>query len=204
MLNLRQPSLKRCRIPHMATTTLQRRSNPQIPSQAEWDDYVCENLEGWGVTLKDFFDCLRRNDGRMAMVAAELNVPLDDVGRAVKANTILRSTVQLYRELLVDEAEKAVLNAIRGGDSVAAMQTLRTLGKNRGWSERLDAASDEGQKVEVVYVSDWNNPRHPDDEPQLTESVDGEIISESGNSASSSSPSDGEYDSGTPPTISSP
>ncbi len=85
----------------MERTTLTRQANPLIPSQAEWDDYVCENLEGWGVTLREFFAALRQNEGRMALVAAQLNIALDDVGRAVRAHSLLKSTVQLYRELLV-------------------------------------------------------------------------------------------------------
>lgn len=62
------------------------------------------------------------------------------------------------RRELVDLAEMGLRGAVLRGEPWAIAFTLRTLGKDEGYTERLEHTGRDGQRhvIEVVYVTDAN------------------------------------------------
>jgi len=121
---------------------------------ADWGDPVVEDENGFDVSLRQCHTALNEFNGRMAKAARKLAVPLLRFQRVVQNIPVLFEIVQLNRELLLDNAEAAVEAAVIEGDSLVAMQVLKSIGKHRGWTDK-DGINERDTKIEIVYVEDW-------------------------------------------------
>ena len=79
-------------------------------------------------------EAMRRCGGNLTRAAEALNVARSSLYRRVGAEPSLLETRAEIVELLVDEAEAAIVTAVRRGDVNAATFVLRTQGHRRGWS----------------------------------------------------------------------
>lgn len=62
-----------------------------------------------------------------------------------------------HRAELVDMSELALRGAVLRGESWAVAFTLRTLGKDEGYTERHEVTGIDGGAIEVKYVNDWRS-----------------------------------------------
>jgi hypothetical protein len=83
-------------------------------------------------------EALVQAGGVVAHAARTLGVNRRTISRWMQKDPALRELVEEQRELLVDEAENVIAQAVNAGDVKAAQFVLSRLGKNRGWSERRE------------------------------------------------------------------
>lgn len=155
-------------------------------SLASWGQIMAVNREGRRLDLRRIYECLEQNDGRMAMTARELQLPFNELGRLIQAVPVLYELVLINRELLIDEAERVVRTAVRSGDATTALAVLKSIGKQRGWSDK-DQSHLLSNKVELEYVRDWraanvadapSRSLPPVADSQSAEPLDAEILPE--------------------------
>jgi hypothetical protein len=79
-------------------------------------------------------DSMRRCGGNLTATAARLNCARSSLYRRVNAEPSLLETRAEIVESFVDEAEAAIVSAVKRGDVNAATFVLRTQGSRRGWS----------------------------------------------------------------------
>lgn len=78
------------------------------------------------------------NDGNISRAAAMLNCSRSTVYKIIQENTELEQIVQDARETIVDLAESALRGEIEAGNITAIIFVLKTVGRTRGYSERVE------------------------------------------------------------------
>ena len=78
--------------------------------------------------------------GNIQQTAARLGVNRRTIHRWMEKSPTLRALRDGLREKIVDKAEENVFAALDRGDLRVSVFILRTLGKNRGYTERREAA----------------------------------------------------------------
>ena len=63
----------------------------------------------------------------------------------------------MAREELVDIAEIRLRVAINNGEPWAIALVLKTMGKNRGYTERHEITGADGDSIIIRYVNDWRD-----------------------------------------------
>lgn len=76
--------------------------------------------------------------GNLSAVAAQLGCDRATVYNYVKRHPTLKRALQQQREKLIDWAETVITEAIQEKDVQTAKWVLATIGKKRGWGEKLD------------------------------------------------------------------
>ena len=79
---------------------------------------------------------LRRADGLQAAAAKALKCAQSTLSEHIGRDPRLQAVVAECRELFLDEAESALLNAVRCGEAWAVCFALKTRGRSRGYVER--------------------------------------------------------------------
>ncbi|MGI9068556.1 MAG: hypothetical protein ACR2HX_19410 [Pyrinomonadaceae bacterium] len=83
-------------------------------------------------------EALKELDGNMAAVARRYHCDRRTVWQRVDGDPALRELVDELSETFIDEAENKLYEAIRDGNVVATIFFLKTKGRGRGYSERLE------------------------------------------------------------------
>ena len=78
--------------------------------------------------------------GNVSLAAQKLGVNRRTIHRWMEKSPKLRALRDGLREKIVDKAEENVFAALDRGDLRVSMFILRTLGKNRGYTERREVA----------------------------------------------------------------
>lgn len=101
-------------------------------------------------TAQQMIDALNANNGIMAAAARELNCSRRTVARYVKEYSSVAEAYNDQRESLVDRLEFRFLEKVEAGDTRAILFGLRTIGRNRGWSEqyRFEHSGKDGGPIE--------------------------------------------------------
>jgi len=97
------------------------------------------------------------------LTAKRLGCSVDTIGRYCQRYPTVAAARDEERGAMVDEAELRLWRAIQDGQAWAIAFCLKTLGKDRGYTERQEIAGSDGSAVtfHVVYES----PR-PQDVPE--------------------------------------
>lgn len=89
-------------------------------------------------TVAQVADALRDANGAIAVAAKSLGLNRSTLWRRVSKNEMLSEIVTDGREALIDEAESQLRIAVEKGASWAVALTLRTIGRHRGYVERVE------------------------------------------------------------------
>ncbi|MBI2839228.1 MAG: hypothetical protein HYX75_13000 [Acidobacteria bacterium] len=81
---------------------------------------------------------LAKSFGLVGAAAKALRVSRAALYKRIAASQALRDVVEAGRELLIDQAEAALRQAVRRGESWAVLFTLKTIGRGRGYVERTE------------------------------------------------------------------
>lgn len=95
------------------------------------------------------------NKGNIAQSARALRVSRACVQNRVGANPKIRAMVDRLRETNVDMAEKGLQDLVAKGNVAAIIFTLKTLGRDRGYVERVENISSGEIKTVVQLPEDW-------------------------------------------------
>jgi len=83
-------------------------------------------------------EALEKSAGIVSQASAACGVRRRTHYEWLKNDPEYRAAVDDIRELIIDKAETTLLNAIESGDITATIFVLKTLGKRRGYSEKVD------------------------------------------------------------------
>lgn len=106
---------------------------------------------------KALTDALRELDGNMAAVARRFHCTRQHVRSLVIADPELETMVEELSESFKDEAENMLYKHIREGNVVACIFYLKTKGRDRGYSERIEFVPFAQQLIEVELGEPKNN-----------------------------------------------
>ena len=96
-------------------------------------------------------EALREMSGNIAAAARKLGVARLSIYRFIEKNPSLVDVVNDYRQAMADNAESALNRAVINGEAWAVCFTLKTIGKTRGYVERMqqEVTGRDGQPLEV-------------------------------------------------------
>lgn len=99
----------------------------------------------------------------MAGTARVLGVPRSTVWRYAKRWKAVEQALNRKRDELVDYAETGLRKAVLEGQPWAIALTLKTLGKHRGYTERIEHTGSDGAEIRIreVVVIRHEDPDDP-------------------------------------------
>jgi hypothetical protein len=94
-------------------------------------------------------EALKELDGNMAACARRFHCSRGTVWSVVNSDLELRELVDELSSSFTDEAEQTLFKAIRDGNIIATIFYLKTRGRDRGYSERLELVPLSTQSIEI-------------------------------------------------------
>jgi hypothetical protein len=119
-------------------------------------------------TNEELITGLTEMRGLVYLAARKIGCGVDTIYRRARVSPAVAAVIKQQRGELVDTAELSLYNAILRGEAWAVSLALKTLGKDRGYSEVL--ALEGGQRpIEVRLVRDPDFYQNSDRLHQLAE-----------------------------------
>jgi len=115
------------------------------------------------ITTEQVKNALIECHGLAYAAARNLGVAPSTIFRRVQKHPELAELVKDARELRLDEAEGALMAAVRRGEGWAVCFFLKTQGRSRGYSERLEVAPTVVRRevVEEIVSAAYKPPALP-------------------------------------------
>jgi len=98
---------------------------------------------------KDIADLITKKRGNVSAVARSLKNARKTIYQKINNSEYLKSALQDARETTLDNAEDKLGLAIKKGAPWAICFTLKTLGKSRGYVERIEQTGADGGAIQV-------------------------------------------------------
>ena len=111
-----------------------------------------QRIDARSIPVELLADKLMETNGNIARTADFFNIRYTDLARLCDRKPTLRNTLVGERERLVDLAEEKLREKVNGGNLRAVMFTLKTVGKNRGYYERLYTTEDSSPEMGEVKM----------------------------------------------------
>ena len=105
-------------------------------------------------TPEQVSDALKQTKGLVSLAARRLGCTPRTVRNYAARYEEVRITLHEERDHLLDLAELALFNALARGERWAIIYTLTTLGKERGYTTRVEATGKAGQPLNapIIYI----------------------------------------------------
>lgn len=103
-------------------------------------------------TIAEIEAALRKTLGAITLASEQLGASYNTIKRYVDKSPTLQSLIAHYRERRVDKAELKLEEAIGNGEPWAIALTLKTLGKKRGYVERIEQDLNPDNKPVIIKV----------------------------------------------------
>nr|DAN48717.1 MAG TPA: putative terminase small subunit [Bacteriophage sp.] len=87
-------------------------------------------------TNDEIKEALTECAGNVLLTSKMLGVSKTWLYKKINSMQVLLDHLKVLRYEIVDEAEIALRNRIRNGDTTAIIYTLKTMGKERGWGQK--------------------------------------------------------------------
>jgi hypothetical protein len=97
-------------------------------------------------------EALRKNRGVIAYAATVLGVSRQTVYEYIKNRPHLQAVVDDCRELSLDITEAKLFQSIESGNIQAIIFHLKTVGKDRGYTERSEVTGAQGAEIRVQTI----------------------------------------------------
>lgn len=101
-------------------------------------------------TKKEIIAALVASKGMVYVAARKIGCSANTVYNFANKYPEVKEAMQQERGLMVDTAEIALYGAVQRGEPWAVALTLKTIGKNRGYTERQEITGPDGGALEVV------------------------------------------------------
>lgn len=102
-------------------------------------------------SLRKFAEVAEKCSGWKIPIAQSFGVDRTTVFRWCREDPAFEEAVKgarcIARESYIDNAERTIVKAVNDGDVTAAIFTLKTLGKNRGYTERNEVTGAGGKDL---------------------------------------------------------
>lgn len=90
------------------------------------------------IPTKTMEDALRKSHGNLKVAAQIIGCSREAIRLRASKTKYLADIIAEEREAIIDVAESALYNKVLEGDMRAIEFTLKTIGKDRGYSEKVD------------------------------------------------------------------
>lgn len=90
------------------------------------------------ISQKQFLSVVSGTGGLYTVIARKLGINRHTVAEYIKRDPVLADAVQQERESTLDDVESVFVDACLEGDIQACMFYLKTKGKERGYTERVE------------------------------------------------------------------
>ena len=117
-------------------------------------------------TVEEIAEALRKNNGMVSLAARSLHITRDSIYKRMRDHPILKEVLKDARESMIDLAESALRLAILNGEPWAVALALKTIGKGRGYVERIEQTGLDGkaQRVEIYLPENTRDPKQIESE----------------------------------------
>jgi len=124
------------------------------------------------LSKKAITEALQQACGRVTEAARRLGCSREHLHRRIRSDAALQAALDSAREELIDLAESKLVEKIRQGNLTAIIFALKTLGKQRGYTERMELQhSGQGEvrvagldpaeiKLKAERLLQWNAQQH--------------------------------------------
>ena len=102
-------------------------------------------------TAQQMIDALTEAKGIIASASRRLGTTRATVYRYIKKYATVKTAYEDARESNIDYVESQVMKAIRDGNVTAMIFFLKTVGRDRGYNERVDIDHDGTIEFVVTY-----------------------------------------------------
>ena len=108
-----------------------------------------------GVPYNDgeIYEAIVSARGNLSTICEALDVKRDALRARINETPLLKQIYDEQRESIVDQAEENIFNDVKRGDQVASKFVLTTLGKERGYTTKVET-SNEPVEIIVRKISD--------------------------------------------------
>lgn len=103
-------------------------------------------------TTDQIIEALRATNGLISLAARSLNCSPNTIYHRAKTTKAVRDVIQNARGELIDMAEARLRTMVIASDPWAVGFVLRTLGKERGYTERLEVTGEDGEPIAVRTI----------------------------------------------------
>jgi len=116
-------------------------------------------------------EALRASGGIVSVAANKLNIARQTLHDWINDDPGIAACVAACREETLDLAEAQLIKAIRDGSEKSVHFILRTLGKARGYSERVILSGDEKEPLQIEHSHAFQFNRYTREELEALESL---------------------------------
>ncbi len=106
-----------------------------------------------GYTAEQMIDAIQKANGIKAAAARVLGCSRTTIDRYIANYATVAQAYEESRETLIDMAEGKLFEQIKGGNITAIIFALKTIGKHRGYVERIE----QQHSGEVNHVVNWDD-----------------------------------------------
>lgn len=97
----------------------------------------------------EIVEALRATGGMVYMAARKLGCDPSTINTRARTSPEIQAAIDNARGDMLDMAEHELKKAVRGGDMTAVIFTLKTIGKHRGYVERVEQTGANGGAIEI-------------------------------------------------------
>ena len=97
----------------------------------------------------EIVEALKATGGLVYMAARKLGCNPSTINKRAKTSPEIQAAIDNARGDMLDMAEHELKKAVRGGDMTAIIFTLKTIGKHRGYVERIEQTGANGGAIEI-------------------------------------------------------
>ena len=97
----------------------------------------------------EIVEVLKATGGMVYMAARKLGCDPSAINKRAKTSPEIQAAIDSARGDMLDMAEHELKKAVRGGDMTAIIFTLKTIGKHRGYVERIEQTGANGGAIEI-------------------------------------------------------
>lgn len=110
-----------------------------------------------GFTRDEIIAALSRNGGRVYPAAKDLGVFASTIYDRIKRDPTIGEHAKEVRAELLEAVENKFLEKVDEGDTTVLIFLAKTLGKERGYTERTELSGKEGGAIEIVIRRGGDN-----------------------------------------------
>ena len=106
-------------------------------------------------TTEQIIKALQETNGMVYIAARRLGCTPQTIHNHANKTKAVRDAIEDSRGEVIDAAELKLKQAVMNGESWAVAFTLKTIGKTRGYVERQEVSTPDGQPLKVIveYVT---------------------------------------------------
>lgn len=101
------------------------------------------------IAVADIEPLIEKFNGNVAAIARSLGVNRSTVWARVQESSTLKAALEAARESMLDNAESVLYRKVLEGSTPELIFFLKTQGKRRGYTEKLEVAIEERVKEEL-------------------------------------------------------